>query len=322
MKYKIDSTRLALLATLLASLLLVALMRAYAPMRTNDNAATANINAMPTPPKANENAAATTNSPVVQTDVSQISIRDNQTPDIAPTPLNTKEIHLRGDLRFKTLAIGNQEAAKEFEVDIEYPQLVSDTGGNAGRVQAFNQEARRLVYENASWALKDKHNGEKNRKKESDEIDGGFINAGYDVTYASDELISVKFSACGISGSAASAACDVFILNYDLQNSKVLKPRDIFKPRSDYVQTLMAFCEPKLQERYRMVGSDYTSVAERAKEYQHLVITTEGIEVAFSEYTFAPGAAGIHSVLVPFEVIKDKLNPRTPIARLTSVAND
>ncbi|MBA2338896.1 MAG: DUF4163 domain-containing protein, partial [Pyrinomonadaceae bacterium] len=297
MKYKIDSTRLALLATLLASLLLVALMRAYAPMRANDNAATANITAaQPTsPPKISNN---------------------NQAADATPTPLSAEDTRFGGGLWFKSEKLEIRHTKRKFTIKVEYPQLVSDTNANDARVQSFNRALQLFIKNKITREYPDVRDAKKEKSEWADFEEQ--LNGNYEVSYASDEIISVVFSVFIAPWGAAGASGFPYVFNYDFQKSRQLYSRNIFKPRSGYVRALMSYCEPILQDRYG--GSlSYLAVAQRAKEYEQLGITKEGVNVVFDEGSYAPTSAGIHSVLVPFEVIKDKLNPRSPVARLASM---
>ncbi len=248
------------------------------------------------------------NTPVAQT--VQTASSNNQADNPSPTPAPSEEkIYLSDGLRLETTTINKRSANGEFSVDIQYPQLVRDGGGKDALVQNFNNAIRQLIHRETGWAYEVKR-------------DGGFLNAGYEVSYASDELISIKFSMCSICCGAATAGCNAFVLNYDLRRNKKLNPNDLFKPRSAYVKTLMSYCEPEIRRRYGSLNLDVLPVSERAKEYKQFGITPQGLNVMFDEYAVAAGSDGIVNVLVPFDAIKDKINPRSPLAKLAGVANE
>jgi hypothetical protein len=225
----------------------------------------------------------------------------------APSP-PTPRAFVSDELRFEDVVIEKRPFG-EYELTLKFPRLVRAEGVDPKSVRAFDRAARRGAYEHFEWVPK-------SLKEAGDPA--GFMNVGYEVTYATPELVSVTFTACSICCRAGTAGCDVRVLNYDLRSRRELTPSDIFKPRSGYARTLMDYCEPIISERYNyggMVGD--TSFRERAKEYRQLAITPTGINVRFNEYAVAPGSAGTPEVLVPYSVIHDKLNSRSPVARLS-----
>ena len=106
------------------------------------------------------------------------------------------------------------------------------------------------------------------------------------------------------------------VFNYDPQLRKELMPRDIFKPRSGYAQALMIYCEPILRERYAGGYVDLASKRERIKMYDRLGVAPTGLKVRFNEYEVGAGSDGTPEILVPYDVIRDKLDPRSPVARM------
>jgi len=57
----------------------------------------------------------------------------------------------------------------------------------------------------------------------------------------------------------------------------------------------------------------------KAKYYENISVTDKGLLIILGECNVLPCSAGSQSVLVPFAVIEDKINPRSPLA---GVANE
>lgn len=261
------------------------------------------------------------NTPVAQT--VQTASSNNQADNPSPTPsLSGEKIHLSDGLRFETVKLNIRRAKRKFSIKVQYPQLVSDRIVEHKRAQLFSHAVRHFIENEMKrdYAVyTDTRDLEKEMSEWADveEVAGG----DYEISYASDEVISVVFSVYFAPWGAGGAGGTPYVFNYDFQHSREIKSGELFKPRSNHVQTLISYCEPKLQERHGEMFFGM-SFAERAGEYKYFGITKEGIAVIFPEYTFAPGSAGIHNVFVPYEVIKDKINPRSPLAKLAGVANE
>lgn len=232
-----------------------------------------------------------------------------------PERFSANNVYLRNGLRFETATLNIKHKKRELSIAVTYPQLVGNTEETA-REQAFNRAVRRFFESEMKQLAPDERDLEKEKSRwaDTEETVGG----GYEINYASDEIISVVFSVYIAPWGAAGGRGYPYVFIYDLQHGKKLNPHDIFSPRSGYERTLLNYCEPKLIERHGG-GFSYMSFAERAREYKHFGITKEGINVIFPEYTFAPGSAGVHSVFVPYSVIKDKLNPSSPVASTAGV---
>lgn len=224
-----------------------------------------------------------------------------------PSPSPTPRAFISDELEFEDVVVEKRPFG-EYKLTLKFPRFVRAGGIDPKSVQAFDRAVRLAAYEHFEWVPE-------SLKEAGDPA--GFMSVSYEVTYATPELVSVTFTSCSICCRAGTAGCDVRVLNYDLRDRHELMPSDIFKTRSGYARTLMDYCEPIISERYNYgftMGD--TSYRERVKKYRQLAITPIGINVRFDEYAVAPGSAGTPEVLVPYEAIRDKLNPLSPVARL------
>lgn len=196
---------------------------------------------------------------------------------------------------------------EDFDFEVRYPRLVRAEGIDERSVRAFNRIAKSIAYEDTKWVM---------QAMKEDGRFVGFMNVNHDVTYATPDIISVTYTICSICCGAGSAGCNVRVFNYDPQLRRELESRDLFKPRSGYAQTLMAYCEPILRERYAGGHLDSKSKRERSEMYDRLSVTPTGLKVGFDEYEVGAGSNGTPEILVPYDVIRDKLDSRSPVARL------
>lgn len=215
--------------------------------------------------------------------------------------------YINDDLRFDSVSI-EKKLSQDFNFSIRYPRLIDATDVDQARVRAFNRAAANIVnesFDNFDWLQEDSKNLE------------GFLNSSYEITYADANLVSVSYTTCTICCGAATAGCYAHVLNFDLRHGKAIKPEEFFQSRSNYLSTLYSYCEVNLSNSYG-VNRIFGVKEDIPKNYKQLAITLQGIKVMFDECTYLPCNVGVHSVLVPYPIIKDKLNSRSYVATLAA----
>jgi hypothetical protein len=217
----------------------------------------------------------------------------------------------------KVIKEANKE--KHYTVDAEYPQIEGDA-----RFDGFNREARSLVTKNVA-AFK--------AGQDSDEGDAGSdlpaetqessLNIGYEIRFATDDLISIEFTEATYEAGAAHGNSATTVLNYDVKNGKKLALADLFNPKSNYLSVISNYCITNLRERAKkdqdaMIDEDMmkTGASPQASNYQACAITRKGLWVTFDPYQVAPYAAGPQHVLVPYSALKEIAKQDGPVAAL------
>lgn len=207
-----------------------------------------------------------------------------------------------------------RESNKElhYTIDVEYPQIEGDA-----RFDKFNREARGMITkEVAAWKT-----GETAVEADSDadlpsETQDSSLMSSYQVRLATDDLISVEFDESTYSRGAAHPNSYTTVLNYDVRNGKKLSLADLFKPKSNYLSVISAFCikDLKQKDKESMLGEVDSGAAPRADNYKAWTITKKGLWITFDPYQVGPYAAGPQHVLVPYSVLKDIIKPDGPVA--------
>jgi Protein of unknown function (DUF3298)/Deacetylase PdaC len=211
-----------------------------------------------------------------------------------------------------------KEANKKdhYTIDAEYPQV---EGGDA-RFDKFNKETRNMIAKDvATWKA-----GEASVKGDETvdyptEVPDSSFNIGYDIRFATDNLISVEFSEGGYTRGAAHPNSSTAVVNYDLKSGKKLALADLFKPKSNYLSVISTYCIKNLKEQSRkkdlMLEDDtiQTGASAKADNYKAWAITKKGLWITFDPYQVGPYAAGPQYVLVPYSSLKDLINPEGPI---------
>lgn len=218
--------------------------------------------------------------------------------------------------RFETERISKQHTKDKFRVEIEYPRLVSDKNGLQAR--KFNDAMRRFINQEGNWALEDRRDVEKEQSDYWHDKED-YFELSYDIGLASNDFVSVEFSAAAYSWGAAHPVDYPLVFNFDLQRGKLIAMKDIFKPRSGYLSVLSNYCQSDLEGRLKtenLYGVFTENLAPKAKNFEKIVVTSKGLKVLLGECNVTPCAAGTQFVIVPFDVVKEMLNLQSPVARI------
>ena len=154
---------------------------------------------------------------------------------------------------------------------------------------------------------------------------GSYLDIGYDIALAKDDLISIQFSLGSYSGGAHPNSSSA-VLNYDVKAGKVLRLADLFNPGARYLQTISSYCikDWKKQSKSKDSLLDDATIQSGAgpevKNYQSWTITKKGLEITFDAYQVGAYAAGPQTVLVPYSALKELIKPDGPLAQFVSKA--
>jgi len=223
-------------------------------------------------------------------------------------------VEFTSGLRVVTKEIKEDDKKKKFWIHAEYPELTG--AANAG-ADKFNREVKQLV----TKETQEFKEGESEMSDEDlpigDEINS-FIEISYDITHATDNLISVIFGVSTYSRGAAHPNHHTFVINYDLKSATSLKLSDLFKPDSNYLQTISRYCIDDLKKQ---AGKDnyMTEMIEdgagpQAENFQSWNISKKGLAITFDPYQVASYAEGPKNVIVPHAALKDEAKPGGPLS--------
>ena len=209
---------------------------------------------------------------------------------------------------------------KRGEISAEYPELSGGTNA-AG----FNAAAKAAVMKAIATFRKDL------TTLTADDIKvmnangmGSYIDIGYNVEYADDDLISVNFGDDYFMG-GAHPSHDTFTINYDLKNGKLLSLADLFKPGSKYLSTIATYSvadlkarkDPDSGESLGFLSDDV--FADGAKptvaNYHNWNLTKKGLLITFIQYQVASYAEGPQTVIVPYATLKPMPTTNGPLAK-------
>ena len=214
----------------------------------------------------------------------------------------------------KVVRENNKEG--RYSINVEYPQIDGDS-----RFDAFNQQARGMISKDiAAFKTAEGTPGEEEPDLPN-EAQTSTLDIGYNIRFATDDLISVEFSESQYERGAAHGSNITMVLNYDVKNKKKLNLADLFQPKSNYLNTLSAYSIKDLQDQSKkndMLMEDQIKegAGPRADNYGAWAITRKGIWVTFDPYQVAAYAAGPQHVLVPYAALKSIIKPDGPVGNL------
>ena len=230
-------------------------------------------------------------------------------------------IEFTGPVRINPKVIKEANKEAHYTVDAEYPQIEGDA-----RFDKFNREARAMIAKDVAAFKSSETAAESDTDGGTDvpaETGDSSQNIGYEIRFATDDLISVQFTEDSYSRGAAHGNQLTSVLNYDVKNGKKLALADLFNPKSNYLSVISAYCikDLKLQgekNKETMLSDDMiqSGASARADNYRAWAITRKGLWITFDPYQVAAYAAGPQFVLVPYSALKDIIKVDGPVAGL------
>jgi len=212
----------------------------------------------------------------------------------------------------KVIKEANKQA--RYSLDAEYPEIQGDA-----RFDKFNREARALVTKDVA-AFKTGETGDEEESSDlADEAQTSTLDIGYDIRFATDDLISVEFYQAQYERGAAHGNSITVVLNYDVKNGRRLALADLFNAKSNYLNVMSDYSIKDLREQSKkdkesMLDEDMmkSGTTPSADNYQATAITRKGLWITFDPYQVAAYAAGPQHVLIPYSALKSIIKPDGP----------
>lgn len=198
--------------------------------------------------------------------------------------------------------------AKRLDLTAEYPEL---TGGT--NVAGFNQLVKsRVTKELADFKRQMMSLSAADLKMLPQGVNN-YMDIGYNIEYADNNLISVSFLEGNFAG-GVHPNYNYFTITYDLKNGREIKLSELFKPGAKYLQAVSAYATKDLQGRKMPDSDENMGLAQdifaegataKAENYRNWNITKKGLMFTFDPYQVGPYAAGSQTVIVPYSQLKE-----------------
>jgi hypothetical protein len=227
-------------------------------------------------------------------------------------------IFFSGAKKITNNQISESIKAKRLELSAEYPQL-----SGAANAASFNQLVKTRITNEVARFRKDMSAISQADLKMLPEGANNYIDIGYDVEYADDDLINLNFVRSEFTG-GAHPNYNFLTVNYDLKNNRELKLAELFKPGAKYLATISAYATKNLRRRTFPESGENLGLAQdifadgataKAENYARWNITKKGLLFIFDPYQVGPYAAGAQYVVVPYAALKSIVKPDGALAK-------
>jgi Protein of unknown function (DUF3298)/Deacetylase PdaC len=198
--------------------------------------------------------------------------------------------------------------AKRLDLAAEYPEL---TGGT--NAAGFNQTVKsRITKELADFKRQMMALSPADLKMLPQGMNN-YMDIGYNIEYADNDLISVSFLEGNFTG-GVHPNYGYFTITYDLKNGREIKLSELFKPGAKYLEAVSAYAVKDLQSRKMPDSDENLGLAQdifadgataKAENYQNWNLTKKGLMITFDPYQVGPYAAGSQTVIVPYAKLKE-----------------
>jgi Protein of unknown function (DUF3298)/Deacetylase PdaC len=212
--------------------------------------------------------------------------------------------------------------ARRLELTAEYPEL---TGGGANDA-AFNQLVRTSVTRSLADFKKQMLSQSAEDLKMIPAAMSLYVEISYDVEYADNDLISIRFLEDTYEG-GVHPNYNYFTVTYDLKQGRELKLSDLFKPGAKYLDAVSAYATRDLQSRKdpennnESMGLAQDIFADGAKptadNYARWNITKKGLMFTFDPYQVAAYAYGAQTVIIPYARLMEIARADGALTRIT-----
>lgn len=227
-----------------------------------------------------------------------------------------QNVYLNGNLSITSRKIAENNKAKLFEIDAEYPEI---TGGASPGIAGFNTLAKQTVTKSLAVFRKDMLQQTAEDLKFSKERGiSNYTEISYSVEYADDNFVSLFFSNNSYEGGAHPNHSS-YTINYDLKNNRQLALGDLFLPKSNYLKMISDLSIAQLKSDTQDMTDDEwlkNGAGPKAENFSSWNLTGKGLTINFDPYQVAAYAAGPQTVFIPVEKLKEILKPNGITANL------
>lgn len=203
-------------------------------------------------------------------------------------------------------------------LSVNYSQIAGKNLSPAA--QHFNQLIRKMVNEEVQKFNNTVKQDTLHLQTLPESMRNNRFTSDYDVDVihtGKQQLISIRLSFEGMQAGHAHPFHYHRVLNYDLNNKKVLTLRNLFKPHANYLSAIAAYCAKTLTTKLRDTWMVAEGSAPKEKNYTNWNIESDALLITFDEYQVAPYVYGAQEVEIPYTLLKDLLSPSAPIMPCT-----
>jgi hypothetical protein len=202
----------------------------------------------------------------------------------------------------------------KYSIKGEYPFLNASPYQQAIR---FNREIRRKIAKQYGYAMSPDSKEFREHVRvfpKEDPLETAEFS--YEILFANQELLSIRFHDITYSYGAAHPLEDYFSLNFDLKRGTVLQLASFFKSNTRYRRRLVQLCKKGLDDQGVFTYPD--AVSAELRRHTEWNITRDGLVINFDRCAVASCGNGERSVTIQYDQLRDILNRNGPARRILS----
>ena len=143
-----------------------------------------------------------------------------------------------------------------------------------------------------------------------------YLDVKFSIVSPSGNILSVKYMTEGYLAGMAHPYHMNPTFNFNIESGKALSLADLFLPNTDYLTPISKYCVTELTKRDIGFTSDFAQGADpKPENYKNWNITADGLAITFDEYQVAPYVAGPQVVTIPYDELKNVIDPNGPLAQ-------
>ena len=124
-------------------------------------------------------------------------------------------------------------------------------------------------------------------------------------------IISIRFIMQGYITGMAHPFRRYRVVNFDLNEGKVIQLSDIFAADANYLELFSQYANHKLEKKIRNNAMITTGTAPVADNFSNWNLNPHGLRITFDPGAVAPYVYGSQSILIPYADIKEMINPES-----------
>jgi hypothetical protein len=251
--------------------------------------------------------------PLLPTNVPQTTAPAQTEPTLPPRPPTTIPVTPQpaGEAVLVSKNISADLPLPPVKVSVEYPYLQAPAGD-----KVFNPQINSLVQTQIDDIKKGAAEVEDWRSKNMPQFFSELIMK-YAVVLADSNFAAVRLEVSPFVAGAAHPNFFYLTVNYDLKQGRLLSLADLFKPGSNYLSEISAYCKTDLEKQGKQdLFTD--GLAPNDVNFQKWNLTKDGLMILFDPYQVGSWAEGPQKVLIPYTKLQTILLPSGPVETLTN----
>jgi hypothetical protein len=230
---------------------------------------------------------------------------ETELPQPEPALTETATLEPAAELTVTTRTIVEEGEDPKFEVEVRYPHL--EWGGDT-RVEPFNAAVETLMQDEVRAFVE---GIESTIEGPVFEDQFSSLNVDYEITNNEHGIFSTRLTVSYYMAGAAHPGYYTHTFTHDLVHGKLLALDELFMPGTAYLEEIARISIDDLRERDLLAWEE--GAAPTPDNYRNWNVAPDALWITFDEYQVAPHAAGNITVEIPYEQLRDFIQPNGPL---------